>query len=96
MIKISPFTFPLILHTLGVLFFIILLPQFRDQGVLTDNAWMVLAPSATIQAIAILWMAISYKRHSENYSKGRYFFFFILQNLGLWPVVILLFVFMYR
>ncbi|MCK5800574.1 MAG: hypothetical protein KAI47_25470, partial [Deltaproteobacteria bacterium] len=92
----SLFTLPLLLHLLGLLIFVFGLPWVVVNGTLRDDAWLIPGASALLQASAIVWMAMRFRAAPSDIPRGRYLFLFVLQNLGLWPSVVLLFVILAR
>jgi hypothetical protein len=90
--RLSPYTLPLALHSLGLLLFVFGLPRVLVEGGMKGHGWLIPAGSALVQATAMLWMVQRLRRAPSGSPRGRYVFFLVLQNLGLWPVVGLLIV----
>lgn len=91
--RLSPFTLPLLLHVAGLLLVVLGLPPLLEgSGGIRAAGWLVPVGSAALQAVAIFWLALRYRRHPQALTRTRYLFYFVLQNLGLWPVVALLLV----
>lgn len=90
--RLSPFTLPLLLHVAGLLLVVLGLPPVLTKGGIHRAGWLVPAASAVVQATAIFWLAVRYRKNPRALPRGRYLCYFVLQNLGLWPVVALLLV----
>lgn len=94
--RLSPYTLPLMLHVLGLAVFVLGLPQVLTAGAPSGRSWLVPAASAALQAAAMIWMVRRLRAAPKGSPRGRYVFFLVLQNLGLWPVLGLLVVLVAR